>query len=634
MIDSLPPLTLIPHGYCISWQPGLITALVIGNVLVALAYFTIPLVIFRFIRQRKDIDFRSLHWLFAGFIISCGVTHLLHVVELWYPVYYLEAATDLLTAVISIVAAGMLWKLLPVVVSLPSASQLRAANDALTMLSARLQDGETQLRSLGDSLPDSFLYQYTVVDSKPVFLYISSGVQRLNGVSAELVLQDAMSLLGQIDAKQREPYAEAQAASQRDMSDFAMDLRMLRADGEWRWLQVKSRPRKKSDGQVIWDGIATDITDRHLLEMEINRLAQAIEQSPIGILITNTQGALEYMNSACTRISGYHFADAYANARTPREIISTEMSDAEYGDVQTKLLAGKPWSGVLSNRHKSGKIYWEQISVSPIYGNDGRVASYLYLRSDVSEQRNSEVALKLRSAELERANADLTRFADVSAHHLMEPTRRLTSYAQQLRAQIAALPGADQDAELTASLAYIERDAGRLRVMVRDVQLYLAASTPRGAVEMQDANAVWNTVQQHFAAQISAQRATLEVGVLPQVKLDKPRLADVFSVLLDNALHYGQPSEPQVAAQIRITGERENGMSRFRLCDNGCGIPAEYLERVFEIFERLSASNRNGGTGIGLAIARRIVESRHGKIWIENLPAGGAMVVFELPDGE
>lgn len=631
MIDGLPPMTLLPHGYCISWQPGLIAALVFGNSLIALAYFTIPLVILKFIRQRQDIDFRYLHWLFAGFIVSCGVTHLLHVIELWYPVYYLEAVADILTAVVSIVAAIMLWRLLPVLVGLPSVNQLRTLIDERKRVGEELQDRETQLRSLGDSLPDSFLYQYTLEGDKPKFLYASSGIERVNGVKAELAMRDAMLLLGQIEPKQREAYAAAQATSRRDLTDFSMDLHMLRADGEWRWIQVKSRPRLKSNDQVIWDGIATDITDRYLFETEINRLAQAIEQNPTGILIADTQGMLEYMNGAYSRISGYQFAESYTQNRTLREIISTEMTDAEYGAIQAQLLTGKTWNGVLRNRRKDGGEYWERITVSPIYNSEGNVASYLYLFVDVTEQRSSEADLKLRSEALERANADLTRFADVSAHHLMEPIRRLTSYAQKLRACVSTLPGG-QDEELRSSLDYIEQDAARLRTMVRDVQLYLAAGVPRGEVTMEDTNAILSALQQRLTPRLLSQKVTLDIGSLPMAKLDRPRLKDLFTLLLDNALLHGQSADPNVTSTIRITGEREDGLSRFRIIDNGYGVPVEYLERVFEIFERLSVTNREGGSGIGLSIARRIIESRHGRIWMENLPEGGAMVVFELPD--
>jgi len=229
-----------------------------------------------------------------------------------------------------------------------------------------------------------------------------------------------------------------------------------------------------------------------------------------------------------------------------------------------------------------------------------------------------------------RANADLTRFADVSAHHLMEPARRLTSYSQQLRTLLVDLP--DEAGELHTSLEYIERDAARLRTMIRDVQLYLAASAPRGDVLMQDSAVLLADLQLRLGAQLSALGAVLEVASVPPVMLDRPRLVDLFSLLLDNALRHGLPFDPNVTPRIRVSGERDGELSRFRVCDNGPGIPQAYLERVFEIFERLSPSGREGGSGIGLSIARRIVESRHGRIWIENLSGGGVMVVFELPD--
>ncbi|MFA6013502.1 MAG: PAS domain S-box protein [Gallionellaceae bacterium] len=624
--------SLLPHGYCLSWQPDLLAMFVIGNLLIAVSYFAIPFIILKFVRLRKDIDFRSMHWLFAGFITTCGITHLLHVVELWYPVYYLEAVMDLLTAAISIVSAVILWKLLPVVVALPSTNQLLAANDEQEKLTTALRESETQLRSLGDSLPDSFLYQYTLQGDKAKFLYLSSGIERINGITVDCAMQDAMALLGQIEPTQLAPYAQAQADSQQFMADFSMDLHMLRPDGEWRWLQVRSRPRKNTDGHVIWDGIATDITDRHLLETEINRLAQAVEQSPTGIVITDTAGTLEFMNAACTRIVGYQFAEAYNKIRSPREIISPEISDTEYALVQSHLLSGKSWSGVLRNRHKNGKQFWSHTTATPIFNNEGAIASYLYLMSDVTDQKNAEAALEVRSSALERANADLTRFADVSAHHLMEPTRRLTIYTQQVRMRLAEFPELKQDEELRASLDYIERDAARLRIMVRDVQLYLAAASPRGDVNLLNANDILESLKYRMASQLNAQHVTLNINPLPDVVLDRPRLMDLFTLLLDNALRHGQPPDAKVHQVISISGEREAHLSRFRICDNGSGIPVEYLERVFEIFERLNVANREDGTGIGLAIARRIVESRHGKIWIENLPEGGAMAVFELPD--
>jgi signal transduction histidine kinase len=188
-----------------------------------------------------------------------------------------------------------------------------------------------------------------------------------------------------------------------------------------------------------------------------------------------------------------------------------------------------------------------------------------------------------------------------------------------------------RDEEVRNSLDYIERDAARLRNLVRDVQLYLAASEPRGEVRREEADAVAEALAQRLAERIREQGATMERTPLPPAVLDKPRLNDLFAVLLDNALIHGRPLDPAQSLHVRIAGERGEGFSRYRVTDNGPGIPAEYRERVFEIFERM-ATVGEGGSGIGLSIARRIVESRHGRIWIEQGERGGTSVVFELPD--
>lgn len=263
---------------------------------------------------------------------------------------------------------------------------------------------------------------------------------------------------------------------------------------------------------------------------------------------------------------------------------------------------------------------------------------FLQVRYRLIEQNLAEAEQRRKNAVIARANADLSRFAEVSAHHLMEPTRRLTSYAQRLRARLSGNPMLREDEEVRASLDTLEHDADRLRGLVRDIQLYLAAGQPRGEIRVEDANAALIAVEHRLSPEIEALGVKFDVQSLPPAILDRPRLMDLFALLLENALSHGRPLDPGVTPRIRIHGERDKSLSRYHVSDNGPGIPAEYLERVFEIFERLGTGSTKGshtsGTGIGLSIARRIIESRHGKIWIENLPQGGAMVVFELPDGE
>lgn len=233
-----------------------------------------------------------------------------------------------------------------------------------------------------------------------------------------------------------------------------------------------------------------------------------------------------------------------------------------------------------------------------------------------------------------RAHADLSRFAEISAHHLMEPSRRLGSYAQRLRARLG---GDLEDEEARLALDFLERDASRLRRLVRDIQLYLAADAPRAEIVGQDTGAALAEARSRLARHPRLAGASIESTALPAVTLDRPRLIDLFTILLDNALGHRPPGQP---ARVRVSGERRTrdgrGFARLRFADDGPGIPAGFRQRVFEIFERLPAPESDGaadaGTGIGLAIARRIVESRDGRIWIEDSDLGGIAVLIELPE--
>ena len=249
----------------------------------------------------------------------------------------------------------------------------------------RLAESEALLRGIADSLPDSYLYEYTLDSTGQAhFLHLSSGVQRLHNVSREAALADASLVLSQIAAEQRAEFQLAEEVSRRSMSDFSMDLRVHPADGDSRWLRLHSQPRQQPDGKIVWDGLATDITDQHLYESEINRLAQAMEQNPTAVLIINASGGLEYLNSAYTQVTGYQFGEVYG--KSLRELLSSEISEAEFAPIHAQVAAGKPWHGVLSNRHKNGKLFWEEITASAVHDQSGLLTHFLYTRQDVTER--------------------------------------------------------------------------------------------------------------------------------------------------------------------------------------------------------------------------------------------------------
>jgi signal transduction histidine kinase len=234
---------------------------------------------------------------------------------------------------------------------------------------------------------------------------------------------------------------------------------------------------------------------------------------------------------------------------------------------------------------------------------------------------------------LRLSNVDLQRFAEISAHHLQEPARRMASYAERLSKQLA---GKLQDSDAQLSLDFIGQQARYQQNLLRDVERYLAADQPRGELALIDPRQTVNAILARRQERISAAEAEITIGKLPPAWIDAPRLADLFEILLENALQHGVaksrqwPDGTPITGELHITldGESIGDMVRYRISDNGPGIETEYHERVFRAFERLQSGG--AGTGIGLAIVRRITVSCSGRAYVDAAHGGGCCVVLEL----
>lgn len=228
-------------------------------------------------------------------------------------------------------------------------------------------------------------------------------------------------------------------------------------------------------------------------------------------------------------------------------------------------------------------------------------------------------------AEVEQRNRDLQRLSEVSAHHLMEPSRRLLSYSRRLRSRLQNNP----DQELMVELDFIDQSATRLRDLIRDMQHYLMATEIREPPRLLDMNQLLKEVLSELATKYPERYPLVGFNIdpLPPMLVDRPRMAELWSILLANALVHGTASQPSL---IHISGEWRDGMCYYTISDNGPGIPEAYRERLFGIFERLKSTT--SGTGIGLSIARRITESLNGEIRLEQSDAGGVEVILILPD--
>lgn len=234
-------------------------------------------------------------------------------------------------------------------------------------------------------------------------------------------------------------------------------------------------------------------------------------------------------------------------------------------------------------------------------------------------EREREALLRALAAR----NTELTRLGEVMAHHFQEPARRLVSFAQRLQARSAL--ATDEDAR--ASLGFIDSQARRLSELVRDAQNYLALEQ---SVANRDAHASSDEALRRAIAGAGEAVGDVPIDIapgLPEVAFPAERLTQLFGILLENALRYRHPERP---LHIRVDARRVDGRVEFGFADNGSGIAPEYREQVFGLFARL-VPNSVPGTGMGLALARRLVQLAEGDIHVEDGIDGGTRIVFDLP---
>jgi len=269
-------------------------------------------------------------------------------------------------------------------------------------------------------------------------------------------------------------------------------------------------------------------------------------------------------------------------------------------------------------------MYWVQIA--PLRDELGRVIGAMAVARDVTARYEAERILQERARELGRSNAELEQFAYVASHDLSEPLRMVSSYLQLLRRRYRG--ALDEDADTFIDFAV--DGAARMRDLIDDLLTYSRVGRDGiepGQVDLQ--NAVAGTLRSLSAA-VDQAGATVEVAELPWVTGDPAGLGQLLQNLMANALKFRAPDRP---AHVQVEAQRFIGGWCVAVADNGIGIDPEHADRIFKMFQRLHTRDAYEGTGIGLAVCRRIVERHGGRIWVEPTQGGGATFRFTLPDG-
>jgi len=254
--------------------------------------------------------------------------------------------------------------------------------------------------------------------------------------------------------------------------------------------------------------------------------------------------------------------------------------------------------------------------------NTARTGTILLAIEDVSERRRAEKELSRRADELARSNAELERFAYVASHDLQEPLRIVASYAQLLSQRYQGRLDADGD----EFIAYIVDGAVRMKQLINDLLAYSRVGIRREGFAPVDCEEVLHQALHNLALAIDEAGAVLTHDPLPTLPGDASQLGQLFQNLIGNAVKFRGELPPR----IHLSAKEKETEWLFSVRDNGIGIDPEYHERIFIIFQRLHGKGEYPGTGIGLAICRKIVERHGGNIWVESALGRGATFYFTV----
>ncbi len=250
----------------------------------------------------------------------------------------------------------------------------------------------------------------------------------------------------------------------------------------------------------------------------------------------------------------------------------------------------------------------------------------VHLAVELDERRRTEQQLARYSQELTRSNAELEQFAYVASHDLQEPLRMVASFTQLLAKRYRGR--LDQDAD--EFISYAVDGATRMQRLINDLLAYSRVGTRGKPLQLRDGNDVFRQARDNLAKAIEDSGALIFTDHLPTVKGDEMQLIQLFQNLMANAIKFHGPEPPQ----IQVSAAKNGREWVFAVKDNGIGIAPEHQERIFSIFQRLHQRSEYPGTGIGLAMCKKIVERHGGRIWVESQVGAGSTFYFTIPEGD
>ena len=481
-----------------------------------------------------------------------------------------------------------------------------------------LRESEERYRMLLDGIKN---YAIFMMDTQGRVLSWNDGAERIKGYTSDQIIGHNFSCFfppEDIERGRPEEVLRIAAASGR----YEAKGMRVRKDGSRFLASVTFTALRDTAGNLRgFSEFSHDLSESKESGAKYRAL---LEAAPDAMVVVNQAGEIVLVNVQAENQFGYSRHQLVG--QQVKDIIPEGFAERLIADgtrSAAEALAQQIGTGIeLSGRRKDGSKFPIEIMLSPLESTEGILVTAAI--RDVTERNRSEEHLVKTVGELKRSNEELQQFAYVSSHDLQEPLRMVASYTQLLAKRYKGRLDSDAD----EFIAFAVDGCNRMQGLIQDLLAYSRAGTNGKAFCEVSAEDALRGALTNLRITIEQSGAVVSHDSLPAIETDETQLTQVFQNLVGNAIKYRSAEVPRVRVSATKNGDNE---WIFSVRDNGLGIAPQYFERIFVIFQRLHGRDEFEGTGIGLAICKKVLERLGGRIWVESQPGTGSTFYFALP---